>query len=75
MILTTMKTDKGKGDRNRGRSSENSACALTEVLPEPEAISKQAINAVMPDLFRHLSMKGRDPDLNQSGRMTPDILR
>ena len=33
-----------------------------------EAISKQAINAVMPNLFRHLSMNGRDPDRDQSGQ-------
>ena len=33
---------------------------------KPEAIAKQAINAVMPDLFRQLSMNGRDADPYQS---------
>ena len=40
--------------------------ALTAALFLFEAISKQAINAVMRDLFRQLSMNGRDPDAGQS---------
>ena len=31
-----------------------------------ETISKDAIEAIMPDLLRQLSMNGRDPDTYQS---------
>ncbi len=32
------------------------------------AVSYQAIHVVMPDLFRHLSINGRDPDPDQLGQ-------